>query len=1063
MFDVETTRLIQAAPALRGVRPEFLPQELTSAYTELVALRLREDEPDRGQLARIERLGRLATVYEAAVDTGAEGEARRAAAFVSATAHQLLGQTLFEAYGHGFPLLGAGAIHPSIAAPLLFLIAEQNPDAREAARGLKGEREEDLLRTALIETIRDLAEGRFEAILNRGERLRRIRVVYRENAPEFSATQALYGLCWAGILQMVARVMDRENPETQFAEFELPQLAFDRVVNLAVEEIALPLVEGGHLVSNYAGPRHLARLLRHTAETIGNAGVMSAPPPAGANTLLWSNWLRHRSKSKPILWRQHWTALNSGMLDPGSSSVLVLPTGAGKTTLSEFKIAATLAAGRKVVFLVPTLALVDQLSDELAESFPDTLGQIGVSSDGDLTALIGGLELHAIEVMTPERCLALVSHSIDALADVGLVVFDECHLLAPQGGGKRSLDAMLCLLQVLKRAPSADLLLLSAMLTNPTEVAAWVENITGRPCTSHEDFWKPSRQARGVVVYKRSDLKRIRDSLRAGQPNLRATPFALFGLRQNWNPRAESDIRLLQISDDQVELAPSPSGYPTPNANRVAGDLATNAADVGLKTIVFVQQARYAPSTARNIADRMSRGLPPKGGQATLWQTIKLELGGAKYSLVQPEDGALPHNGDMLPLERRLAEMIFRRPDGANVIVATPTLAQGMNLPAQMAIIAGDKRHDDDGRAPLEAHEILNAAGRAGRAGHLANGVVLLVPEPVAGFDSSRRPEPLAIKKLKSLLPPNDRCVRIEDPITAVLDRIHASRNPTSQSLYFMSRVRAGDNVEGAINLVRKSFAAFQAKQNDAEAIFDEKVEALRRVLIASDDESETDVAAVAASHGLSKAPLKQVQKELSALDQMPDTLIGWSDWLTNFLSTHPKSCQGLLGQEASTLTYVVSGKKTGGPTKAREFEKLKLGLRSWLAGKPFCEIEQALGVPKNRLGCCPRARDLVLKLANRNFYLIASAISEIARSLAIKNSLVVPQPSVLETFGAAMRKGLDSPRKVAFAHLRPKIRSRVAVHSTFHRILGQPTPLNGANYETILSQTATLLMFAGD
>src|SRR5262249_7688095 len=142
------------------------------------------------------------------------------------------------------------------------------------------------------------------------------------------------------------------------------------------------------------------------------------------------------------------------------------------------------------------------------ETFPKSLGgiQVEVSSDGDLTWLIVGPELQTIEVMTPERCLALLSHAPDAVNQVGLLVFDECHLLSPKGGGKRSLDAMLCLLQALKRAAEADLLLLSAMLTNSEEFADWIQESTGRPCVAYQNPWKPSRQARGVVVYRRQDL-----------------------------------------------------------------------------------------------------------------------------------------------------------------------------------------------------------------------------------------------------------------------------------------------------------------------------------------------------------------------------------------------------------------------------------------------------------------------------------------------------------------------------------------------------------------------------
>ena len=96
MFDAATAELIRAAPALSGVDPVTLPQELTRVYSDFVVLRLKGaavgDDPD--QLQSLQRLKRIADIYEGAVDTGTDGDARRAAAFVAATAHQLLGRVL---------------------------------------------------------------------------------------------------------------------------------------------------------------------------------------------------------------------------------------------------------------------------------------------------------------------------------------------------------------------------------------------------------------------------------------------------------------------------------------------------------------------------------------------------------------------------------------------------------------------------------------------------------------------------------------------------------------------------------------------------------------------------------------------------------------------------------------------------------------------------------------------------------------------------------------------------------------------------------------------------------
>jgi ATP-dependent RNA helicase HelY len=225
-----------------------------------------------------------------------------------------------------------------------------------------------------------------------------------------SAGDALYGLCWSGIVQLVSQLLGRPFPQLEFVHFDSPQAAFDQVVSLATRELSLE-PEGAALVSTFAGPRHLARLLRHLASDLSEAGILRIDAPGGAEHGFWGRWLKHRAKTKPVLWRNHRDAIAQGILDEGHSSVLVLPTGAGKTTLSELKVAATLARGSKVLFLVPTLALVDQLRDELEESFPKSLGDLEISADGDLTALIIGPEFQTIEVMTPERCLALLSHA----------------------------------------------------------------------------------------------------------------------------------------------------------------------------------------------------------------------------------------------------------------------------------------------------------------------------------------------------------------------------------------------------------------------------------------------------------------------------------------------------------------------------------------------------------------------------------------------------------------------------------------------------------------------------
>lgn len=1072
MFDAQTAALIRSAPTLAGVDPTVLPQELTGIYAELAGLRLRAaelgDQPD--YLVQLQRIERIATIYEALVDSGAEGQERRAAAFVAATAYQLLGR-IRPAMQERDALLTTRAIDPRVSAPLLFLIAEQSPDAREAVRHLAGLRLDDIHRGALIESIEDLALERFEAILDRAERLAGLRpggdVPFDERA-----TQALYGLCWSGLVQMVARLLDRPRVTLAYQEFNTPRQAFIRVIELATRSLDLPESSGLNITSSYAGPRHLARLLMHVFDGLEDAGVTKIPPPAGTGEKSWKLWIRHRASSKPVLWPNHRAAAATGFLDIGKSAILVLPTGAGKTTLSELKIASTLSAGKKVIFLVPTLALVDQLRDDLAESFPESLIDTVVSADGDLTALIRGPELKSIEVMTPERCLALLSFAETDMSDLGLLVFDECHLLSPDGGGSRSVDAMLCLLHAIKRAPNADLLMLSAMLKNADEVADWIATITARPCIGFHDSWKPSRQARGVVIYPKAQVvaatsevrrkKRLKKAYKA--PRLHADPYALFGLHHSWLKTVSTDTRLVRLSDAPIELGHGAGGA-SPNANAVGAALAKNAAVAGLKTIMFVQQADHAPSTARRLLGQLPPPPDLTESEKSLWADVVAELGAESCSLFEPAAPAIPHNGDMIPLERRLAESVFKKVDGVNVIVATPTLAQGMNLPAQVAILAGTMRHDDEGRKPLEGHEILNAAGRAGRAGHLANGTVLLIPEPVVQFDANSVPEDEAYKMLKAVLPQNDQCVKIDDPLTPLLDSIQAGALAGAGVRYFLSRLRAGEAeataVDSAVEMISRSFSGYQARKAMENVAFDEKLGALRTALLTSTEEASAPVMHIAAFTGMAAEPLAAIAAKAEAeIDVLPSTVCGWMEWLIDFMITDRVSYTLLFGPAVETVKAVTRGKKTGGESSAAEMALLKTALGAWLKGEPFVRIEASLGVPSAKIGVCKRTRDLINHIANRQLYMVAAAASEVIHQTLATKEKVTENPAALEILAYAIRRGLDSPEKVAFAYRTPHARSRVLLHRAYAEKVGDRPPMLGSNFEQVMRHLDAVIAF---
>jgi len=82
-----------------------------------------------------------------------------------------------------------------------------------------------------------------------------------------------------------------------------------------------------------------------------------------------------------------------------------------------------------------------------------------------------------ISVMTPESLLVRMSFNPDTFQNLGLFIFDECHLIHSKSSDavdRRSIDAMLCLLRIIELSENVDMLLMSAMIENNRELSDWI-------------------------------------------------------------------------------------------------------------------------------------------------------------------------------------------------------------------------------------------------------------------------------------------------------------------------------------------------------------------------------------------------------------------------------------------------------------------------------------------------------------------------------------------------------------------------------------------------------------
>jgi replicative superfamily II helicase len=156
----------------------------------------------------------------------------------------------------------------------------------------------------------------------------------------------------------------------------------------------------------------------------------------------------------------------------------------------------------------------------------------------------------------------------------------------------------------------------------------------------------------------------------------------------------------------------------------------------GKKVIVFRATRGDTVGAAGYLAQSLSLppandalALLPAGDRSAASEDLRRFLG----------SGVGFHNSDLDRDERLALEACFRDPmSPLRVLVATTTLAMGVNTPAEAVVVAG-LRHPGQTPVPYSVAEYKNMAGRAGRPGHTEAGESYIIatsdPGPGVAWD----------------------------------------------------------------------------------------------------------------------------------------------------------------------------------------------------------------------------------------------------------------------------------------------------------------------------------------
>lgn len=212
----------------------------------------------------------------------------------------------------------------------------------------------------------------------------------------------------------------------------------------------------------------------------------------------------------------------------------------------------------------------------------------------------------------------------------------------------------------------------------------------------------------------------------------------------NWLGMSSSGIKLFDESYRPIHLAYHVLGYWAKNPWLYGKEYDKAMLDVLLKygngkpALVFCSSRKQTASSALALAKRLQTKSPASGESAAYRLTRSLspedkirlsscakDCDDGLLKLLIPS-GIAVHSADLSAKSRKLVEDLFR--DSLIMcLFSTSTLAQGVNLPARLVVIAGTTVYYEGNLQEYDRTILLQMCGRAGRAGLDSKGVAVIM------------------------------------------------------------------------------------------------------------------------------------------------------------------------------------------------------------------------------------------------------------------------------------------------------------------------------------------------
>lgn len=394
------------------------------------------------------------------------------------------------------------------------------------------------------------------------------------------------------------------------------------------------------------------------------------------------------------------------LLNPAHRAIVVnLPTSSGKTLIAEYRILQALnqfkSQGGWVAYVVPTKALVNQVYNQLKRDF----GNIKLSVEKASGAIeLDGFEQHLINekgnqttfdvlVTTYEKMNLLVRQGLGTteIRPLVLAVVDEAHNIEEK---QRGLNLEFLLSTIKNDCQEANFLLMTPDIPNSDEVVNWLAPDRGQVIKLELDWWQPNERVIGAIEV---------DGRGKNYNYLLRTLHTDKGTYEIGNA-----IPLIHV-EDATETA---FAARTSKVNIIKA-VAANFLSISSPVIVLASNPNETYKIAEALYHSAIDEFERDEDVELLIKLVQSELGN-EFPLAKFLEKRIAVHSSALPDEIRYLIEDLMTKEKLQVLVATTTIAQGINFPAS-AVIMGAYNYPYAG--PMPVRDFWNLAGRVGRAG----------------------------------------------------------------------------------------------------------------------------------------------------------------------------------------------------------------------------------------------------------------------------------------------------------------------------------------------------------